>query len=89
MGVSAPARLLDDCRNRRPDLVLVDLQGAPDNLEAVRALKRDVALAGVRVAGFYSHVDEAARQAALEAGVNEALRRAAFAARLGALLSGA
>jgi DNA-binding NarL/FixJ family response regulator len=83
-----PARLLADCRAKRPDLVIVDLHAAGGALEAVRALKDDAELAGIPVTGFYSHVDEAARLAALAAGVDQAMPRSAFTVKLAALLAG-
>jgi DNA-binding NarL/FixJ family response regulator len=84
---STPARLVDDARRGQPDVVIVDLH-APGVLDAVRDLKRDAALAALPVVGFYSHVDAAARRAALEAGVDQALPRSAFTLRLAALLAG-
>jgi len=82
-----PARLAARCREGAPGLVLVDLHAA-GALEGVRAMRLDPALAGVRVVGFYSHVDDATRRAASEAGVDEALPRSAFTVRLAELLEG-
>ena len=82
------ARLAADCGEHRPDLVFVDLHAGADALEAVRRLKRDAALASVRVIGFYSHVDADTRRAAIEAGVDEAMPRSAFTVKLAALLGG-
>ena len=88
VGHTTALRLVDDCRRRRPDLVIVDLHAADGLLDAVRDMKRDAALAAVPVIGFYSHVDDAVRRAALEAGVDEAMPRSAFTLRLAALLEG-
>jgi DNA-binding NarL/FixJ family response regulator len=82
------ARLVDDCRARTPARVIVDLHAGAAALVAVRALKADPALAGVPVTGFYSHVDDATRQAALAAGVDQAMPRSAFTAKLAELLAG-
>lgn len=87
IGMSTPASLADDCREPRPDLVIVDLY-AEGVLDAIRALKADAGLAGVRVIGFYSHVDDATRRAALDAGIDEALPRSAFTVKLATLLGG-
>jgi len=88
LGHTTAARLVDDCRRRRPDLVIVDLHAPDGVLDAVRDLKRDAALGTVPVIGFYSHVDDAVRRAALEAGVDQALPRSAFTLRLASLLQG-
>ncbi len=82
----APAGLVETCRTRAPDLVIVDLHGGGDPLGAVLALRASEAR-GVRVVGFHSHVDAAIREAALEAGVDEVLPRSAFTVRLALLLS--
>jgi DNA-binding NarL/FixJ family response regulator len=85
----AADQLVDASRERPPNLVIVDLHGPGEPLTAVRALKADVALAGIEVVGFYSHVDDAARRAALDAGVDQVLARSAFTVRLARLLEGA
>jgi len=87
-GATRAARLAADCAAHPPDLVIVDLHGESGALDAVRTLKRDTAAAPVRVVGFYSHVDDATRRAALDAGVDEVLPRSAFTLRLAALLRG-
>jgi len=83
----APDQLAERCAVAQPALAIVDLQ-VPDNLEAVRALRRAAATRALRVVGFYSHVDHATRAAALEAGVTEVLPRSAFTTRLALLLAG-
>src|SRR5258706_14973180 len=70
-GPTRAALLAADCASQRPDLVIVDLHGEAGALDAVRALKRDAAAAPVRVVGFYSHVDDATRRAAPDAGIDE------------------
>jgi len=84
----AAARALDVCRVNPPDLVLLDLHAAGDPLAVARALKAEPATRAVPIAGFYSHVDEPLRRAALEAGVDQVLPRSVFTARLPALLAG-
>ncbi len=82
------ARALEACRANPPDLVIMDLHGAGDPLAAARALKADAATRATPIVGFYSHVDQALRRAALAAGVDHVLPRSAFTARLAALLAG-
>ncbi|HEV2104983.1 MAG TPA: hypothetical protein VGU27_04575 [Candidatus Eisenbacteria bacterium] len=77
------------CAASPPALVLLDLHAPGEPPELVRALKADPRTAGVPVVGFYSHVDDARRVAALAAGADAALPRSAFTARLAGLLSGA
>ena len=84
----AAARALEHCRARPPDLVIMDLHAAFDPLAVARALKADAVTRAVPIAGFYSHVDQALRRAALESGVDHVLPRSAFTARLPALLAG-
>ncbi len=85
--VTTPDRLAAACGARRPDLAIVDLHAA-GALDGIRALRSDPALGGVRVVGFYSHVDDSLRRDALAAGADETLPRSAFTARLAALLEG-
>jgi CheY-like chemotaxis protein len=76
---------LEVCAVEQPRLVIADLQ-ATGILDAVRDLRGDPKTAAVRIVGFYSHVEVATRDAALAAGVSEALPRSAFTARLAELL---
>ncbi len=69
-------------------LVIVDLGAGPAALELARSLRAG-APAGLRLVGFYPHVDAALRDAAIGAGVDPVLPRSAFVARLPALLAGA
>lgn len=82
------AGLVPACRERRPDLVIVDLHGEGGVLHSVRELKSHPASATIPVVGFYSHVDDAVRRAAREAGVDNVMPRSAFTARLASLLEG-
>lgn len=84
---TTPDRLVADCREIRPALIIIDLHAPGGALEAVRELKRDPVTAGVRVVGFYSHVEAHVRAAALEAGVDEPMPRSAFTAKLATLLA--
>jgi DNA-binding NarL/FixJ family response regulator len=70
-----------------PGLVLADLSiSGDDSIGALAELKAG-ALAGVHVVGFYSHVDQATRDRATSAGIDEVLPRSAFFARLPELLA--
>jgi len=87
VSLATAATLVTAMRDTSPDRVLVDLH-APGAIEAIRAAKADTALAPVPVTGFYSHVDDATRAAALAAGADEALPRSVFTVRLADLLVG-
>lgn len=84
---AAAKALMETCRGEAPDLVIVDLH-ADGALAGVRELRSDPNLRTVRVIGFYSHVQETRRRAALEAGVDEAMPRSTFTAKLGRMLEG-
>ena len=68
--------------------VMIDLH-ATGAVEAVRALRATDAGRAIPVIGFYSHVDQELRAAAVAAGVTQALPRSAFTVRLADLLRGA
>ena len=76
------------CAEAPPDLVLIDLHAGPEVPDLVRALKAGDATRAVPLLGFHSHVDIATRKAALDAGIDRAMPRSAFVARLPALLTG-
>ena len=76
------------CAEAPPDLVLLDLHAGPDVPDLVRALKAGDATRAVPLLGFHSHVDIATRKAALDAGIDRAMPRSAFVARLPAILAG-
>jgi len=69
-----------------PGLAIVDLQGSAEPGTLVRTLRE--ADARLRIVGFFPHVDEALRTAALEAGADQVLPRSAFTRRLPELLAG-
>jgi len=88
--VRGPGPLIEACREKRPSLVLVDLDSlrlAPD--QAIRALRKDPDLGRVPMVGFVSHVDAARAQAAVDAGCERVLARGAFVRELPALLAAA
>jgi len=80
---SAPDEVAALVRERRPALLIVDLQAdACRPLETIRHIKADPDLRATRVLGYYSHVRDDLRAAAAEAGCDEVLPRSAFSARL-------
>ena len=88
LEVPPPEGALDAVRRRPPDLLILDLLAAGDPMALTRALKADPATRSVTVVGFYPHVEQALREAALAAGVDLVLPRSAFTVRLPALLTG-
>lgn len=86
--VRTPEALLEQCRESRPGMVIVDLDA--DRLEPLRAIREltaEPSLAGIRVVGFVSHVDADRMRRAREAGC-EVLSRGAFVRELPALAAG-
>lgn len=83
-----PDEALAAIRAHAPDLVIVDLTAPGDPLALVRSLKADPKSRAVPIIGFYPHVDQALRAAALGAGVDQVMPRSAFTARLASLLAG-
>lgn len=82
------AALGERCRERRPDLVLVDLTAPGDPAAAIAELRATPGLAEVPVIGFYPHVHDHLRVAALAAGATHVLPRSAFTAKLAEVLAG-
>jgi CheY-like chemotaxis protein len=72
---------------RRPTLVIVDLQSeACRPLETIRRIKEDPDVRATPVLGYFAHVRDDVRSAAVAAGCDELLPRSAFAARLAEIL---
>lgn len=67
-------------------LAIVDLAPGESAAATVRALRESAP--HLRIVGFHSHVDVAARDAALAAGADEVLPRSAFTRRLADVLAG-
>lgn len=88
LAFAAPGAAVERCAAAPPDLLLLDLHAGPDVPALVRALKAHPATRSVPLLGFFSHVDVAVRDAALAAGIDRALPRSAFVARLPELLAG-
>lgn len=78
----------DALRSGPPALALLDLSDRRcPALECLAALRADPAGAAVPVIGFFSHVDEETRRAALAAGCHEVMPRSRFVQELPALLA--
>ena len=81
-------KLLDTIRDKRPSLVIFDLNSARMRpLDAIASLKREPDLATIRTLGYVSHVDAATIDAARAAGIDEVLARSAFVNQLGEILT--
>lgn len=82
------ARLLDTVRDKRPSLVIFDLNSVRMRpLECIASLKRDPDLAETRTLGYVSHTDAATIDAARAAGIDQVLARSAFVNQLGGILT--
>ena len=80
--------LLDTIREKRPSLVIFDLNSQRLRpLEAIAALKGDPELTAIRTVGYVSHVDTGTIDAARAAGIDQVLARSAFVAQLGDILT--
>jgi CheY-like chemotaxis protein len=83
-------RLMDTIREKRPSLVIFDLNSARLRpLEAIVSLKNDPELSATRTLGYVSHVDTTTIEAARAAGVDQVLARSAFVSQLGEILTSA
>ena len=81
-------RLLDTIRDKRPSLVIFDLNSARLRpLDAIAAMKSDPELRAVRTLGYVSHVDTATIDAARAAGIDQVMARSAFVNQLGEILT--
>jgi PleD family two-component response regulator len=81
-----PGQLWAALDGRFPGMIIIDLNSrAFDPLDVVRKVKENARLSGIRIVGFYSHVEVELGRAAEMAGC-EVLRRSAFVAKLPELL---
>jgi len=82
-----PEAVLREARERRPTLVIFDLDAERiQPISAIQAIRRDPDLSGLRLVGFVSHVRADIIEAAEAAGA-EAMPRSAFVRELERLLS--
>src|SRR5262245_7556689 len=83
----AQGDVIEQARNARPKLVLIDLNSVKmDPLASIAALKRDVDLRAAPIVGFVSHVQVDLIEAAREAGADEVMARSLFVMKLPDLL---
>ena len=83
-------KLLDTIREKRPSLVIFDLNSQKLRpLDAIANLKQDPELRAIRTLGFVSHVDTATIDAARAAGIDQVMARSAFVTQLGDILTSA
>ena len=86
----SPDMVLPRIRERRPSLVILDLNSAKLRpLDVIAQMKADPELRGIRTLGYVSHVQTDVISAARRAGIDEVLARSAFSDRLGQILTGA
>lgn len=83
-----PERVLDTIREKRPSLVIFDLNSSRlKPMTVIGAIRADDELKNVRTLGYVSHVDAAAVDAARAAGIDQVLARSAFSDRLRDILT--
>lgn len=86
--VNSIGSLLDKVRQVRPHLVVVDLHHQKLRADEIgRQLKSDEELRGIKLLGFFSHVNTDLQKNALNAGFDEVIPRSVFARDLAKLLS--
>ena len=83
-------RVLDTVREKRPTLVIFDLNSARMRpLEALARIKSDPELSAIRTLGYVAHADTATIEAARAAGIDRVIARSAFVNELGDILTNA
>ena len=81
-------KLLDTVREKRPTLVIFDLNSARMRpLDALAQLKSDPELTAIRTLGYVAHADTATIEAARAAGIDQVMARSAFVNQLGGILT--
>jgi len=81
-------KLLDTVREKRPALVIFDLNSVRMRpLETLAQLKSDPELAAIRTLGYVAHADTATIEAARAAGIDQVMARSAFVNQLGGILT--
>ena len=85
----SPNGLVSRVRERRPSLVIFDLNSAKLRpIEQITALKADPEVRHTRILGFVAHVDANTTAAARRAGIDQVVARSTFSSRLGEILTG-
>lgn len=77
--------LLAEFEKQQPKLVVVDLNARQSPMEVIAAVR--ARLAGIRVIGFFSHVQTELAQRARDAGCTEVMPRSKFTKELAAIFS--
>lgn len=86
--VNSLASLLESARQTRPNLIVVDLHHQKLRGDEIgEKLKSDDELRGIKLLGFFSHVNTDLQKGALNAGFDEVIPRSLFARDLARLLS--
>ena len=80
--------VVSKARETKPRLIVVDLHNQRiDPFELARALKSDEDLRGIKLLGFFSHVQTELQRNALGAGFDQVIPRSVFARDLPNLLT--
>lgn len=80
--------IVSKARETKPRLILVDLHNQRiDPLALARELKADEDLRGIRLLGFFSHIQTELQQNALAAGFDQVIPRSVFARDLSSILT--
>jgi len=80
--------IVSKARETKPRLILIDLHNQRiEPLTLARELKSDDELRGIRLIGFYSHVETELQRNALAAGFDQVIPRSAFARDLPQILA--
>jgi len=80
--------LLQKARETRPQLIVVDLHNQKIDAGALaRELKADEQLHGIRLLGFFSHVQTELQRNAMAAGFDQVIPRSVFARDLPGILA--
>ena len=81
-------KLLDTVREKRPALVIFDLNSVRMRpLDALAQLKSDPELGAIRTLGYVAHADTATIEAARAAGIDQVMARSAFVNQLSGILT--
>ena len=83
------AAALEKAKERKPDLVVVDLHNQKlDASSLARELRNDPELRDIKLLAFFSHVETELQRAAIEAGFDRVVPRSVFSRDLNEILNG-
>ena len=81
-------KVLESVREKRPTLVILDLNSARMRpLDVLAQLKSDPELSTIRTLGYVAHADSATIEAARAAGIDQVMARSAFVTQLAGILT--